>query len=182
MEAIDFIRKCRNDIVFFAEHVVRSEDGSFYKLEPHQKAMVTSKEGQVVYFCGRRLGKSFMLAVEALHKALFKKYQRVFVLSPTENQAKELAETMIFDGKSGSLPSKDALKKHWSSEEKKKFKATVSVLKKNGITAAGYSGCIWCIEKCNPLYDYCFYLELGDYGGGPKNFINTFGRIAVAFN
>lgn len=94
MEAIDFIRKCRNDIVFFAEHVVRSEDGSFYKLEPHQKAMVTSKEGQVVYFCGRRLGKSFMLAVEALHKALFKKYQRVFVLSPTENQAKELAETI----------------------------------------------------------------------------------------
>ena len=94
MEAIDFIRKCRNDIVFFAEHVVRSEDGSFYKLEPHQKAMVTSKEGQVVYFCGRRLGKSFMLAVEALHKALFKNYQRVFVLSPTENQAKELAETI----------------------------------------------------------------------------------------
>lgn len=100
----------------------------------------------------------------------------------TYNNAKELAETMIFDGKSGSLPSKDALKKHWSREEKKKFKATVSVLKKNGITAAGYSGCIWCIEKCNPLYDYCFYLELGDYGGGPKNFINTFSRIAVTFN
>lgn len=94
MDELEFVRKCRDDIVFFAEHVLRSEDGGFYKLEPHQKAMVTSKEGQVVYFCGRRLGKSFMLATEAIHRALFFKYQKVFVLSPTENQAKELAETI----------------------------------------------------------------------------------------
>lgn len=94
MNEIEFIRKCRDDIIFFAEHVLRAEDGSFYTLEPHQRAMVTSKEGQVVYFCGRRLGKSFMLATEAIHRALFFKYQKVFVLSPTENQAKELAETI----------------------------------------------------------------------------------------
>lgn len=94
MNPKEFIRRCKDDIVFFAEHVIRSEDGGFYKLEPHQKAMATSTEGQVVYFCGRRLGKSFLLAVEALHRALFRKYQRVFVLSPTENQAKELAETI----------------------------------------------------------------------------------------
>ena len=94
MNEIEFIKRCRDDIVFFAEHVLRAEDGGFYKLEPHQKAMVTSKEGQVVYFCGRRLGKSFMLATEAIHRALFFKYQKVFVLSPTENQAKELAETI----------------------------------------------------------------------------------------
>lgn len=94
MNAKEFIKRCRDDIIFFAEHVLRSEDGGFYKLEPHQKAMVTSKEGQVVYFCGRRLGKSFMLATEAIHRSLFFKYQKVFVLSPTENQAKELAETI----------------------------------------------------------------------------------------
>lgn len=94
MNELDFVRRCRDDIIFFAEHVLRSEDGGFYELEPHQKAMVTSKEGQVVYFCGRRLGKSFMLATEAIHRALFFKYQKVFVLSPTENQAKELAETI----------------------------------------------------------------------------------------
>ena len=92
--AKQFVKKCRDDIVFFAENVLRSEDGGFYKLEPHQRAMVTSKEGQVVYFCGRRLGKSFMLATEAIHRALFFQYQKVFVLSPTENQAKELAETI----------------------------------------------------------------------------------------
>ena len=94
MDEREFILRCRDDIVFFAEHMVRSEDGGFYKLEEHQKAMVSSKKSPVVYFCGRRLGKSFMLAIECIHRALFFKYQRVFVLSPTENQAKELAETI----------------------------------------------------------------------------------------
>lgn len=94
MDAKEFIKKCRDDIVFFAEHVCRSEDGGFYTLEEHQVAMVSSTEHQVIYFCGRRLGKSFMLAIEAIHRALFFKYQKVFVLSPTDSQAKELAETI----------------------------------------------------------------------------------------
>ena len=94
MDAKEFVKRCRDDIVFFAESVCRSEDGGFYELEEHQKAMVTSEQSQVIYFCGRRLGKSFMLAIEAIHRALFFKYQKVFVLSPTETQAKELAETI----------------------------------------------------------------------------------------
>lgn len=89
-----FLAKCKYDIIYFAEHICRSEDGSFYQLEEHQKEMVSSKESQVIYFCGRRLGKSFMLAIEAIHKALFYPYQKVFVLSPTESQAKEIAETI----------------------------------------------------------------------------------------
>ena len=94
MNEKEFIRTCRNDIVFFIENVLYDEEGQHYKVEPHQKAMMTSKEGQVVYFCGRRLGKSFMLAAEAIHRAVFFKYQRVFVLSPTEEQASELADTI----------------------------------------------------------------------------------------
>ena len=94
MDEREFILKCREDIVYFAEHMIRSEDGGFYELEEHQKAMVSSKISPVVYFCGRRLGKSFMLAIECIHRALFFKNQRVFVLSPTEVQAKELAETI----------------------------------------------------------------------------------------
>ena len=54
----EFILKCRDNIVFFAENMIRTEDGGFYELEEHQKAMVTSKEPQVVYFCGRRLSAS----------------------------------------------------------------------------------------------------------------------------
>ena len=94
MNAKDFILKCRNDIVFFIENVLKDEEGNNYTVEPHQRAMMTSTEGQVVYFCGRRLGKSFMLAAEAIHRALFFRYQRVFVLSPTEEQASELADTI----------------------------------------------------------------------------------------
>lgn len=94
MNEIDFIKKCRDDIVFFIESVLKDEEGNNYIVEPHQKAMMTSTEGQVVYFCGRRLGKSFMLAAEAIHRAVFFKYQRVFVLSPTEEQASELADTI----------------------------------------------------------------------------------------
>lgn len=94
MNELEFVQKCRDDIVFFAEHMLRSEDGGFYKLEEHQKVMISSKEHQVVYFCGRRLGKSLMLAIEAIHRALFFGYQRVFVLSPTDSQAKEIAETI----------------------------------------------------------------------------------------
>ena len=73
MTPLEFVRRCKDDIIFFAEHMLYDEEGNFYKLEPHQKAMMTSKEGNVVYFCGRRLGKSFMLAVESIHRALFKK-------------------------------------------------------------------------------------------------------------
>lgn len=62
MNPKEFIRRCKDDIVFFAEHVIRSEDGGFYKLEPHQKAMATSTEGQVVYFCGRRLRQKFFIS------------------------------------------------------------------------------------------------------------------------
>lgn len=89
-----FVLKCKNDIVFFIEHLLYDEEGNHYHVEPHQEAMMTSTEGQVVYFCGRRLGKSFMLAAEAIHRAVFFKYQRVFVLSPTEEQASELADTI----------------------------------------------------------------------------------------
>lgn len=89
-----FVLKCKNDIVFFIEHLLFDEEGNHYHVEPHQEAMMTSTEGQVVYFCGRRLGKSFMLAAEAIHRAVFFKYQRVFVLSPTEEQASELADTI----------------------------------------------------------------------------------------
>lgn len=94
MNAKEFILKCRNDIVFFIEHVLVDEEGQHYKVEPHQEAMMTSTEGQVCYFCGRRLGKSFMLAAESIHRAVFFKYQKIFVLSPTEEQATELADTI----------------------------------------------------------------------------------------
>ena len=72
MNEIDFVKKCRNDIVFFIENMLFDEEGNHYTVEPHQEAMMTSTEGQVCYFCGRRLGKSFMLAAESIHRAVFR--------------------------------------------------------------------------------------------------------------
>lgn len=94
MNELDFVKKCRDSVVYFAEHMLFDETGDKYHLEPHQKAMMMSSEGNVVYFCGRRMGKSLMLAIEAIHRALFFKYQKIFILSPTESQAKELANTI----------------------------------------------------------------------------------------
>ena len=43
------------------------------------------------------------------------------VSSTAWRKVKEFAEKMTFNGKSGILPSKNALKKHWGDEEKEKF-------------------------------------------------------------
>ena len=74
--------------------MLRTEEGDFYKLEEHQKEMITCTDSQVLYFLGRRMGKSFTLAIQSLHQALFFKYQTIFVLSPTNDQASELADTI----------------------------------------------------------------------------------------
>ena len=79
MNELDFVKKCRDNVVYFAEHMLFDETGDKYHLEPHQKAMMMSSEGNVVYFCGRRMGKSLMLAIEAIHRALFFKYQKIFI-------------------------------------------------------------------------------------------------------
>lgn len=94
MDSISFIKKCRDNRVYFAEHLLYSEDGTFYKLEEHQEMMIGCEDSHQVYFLGRRMGKSFILATLCLHEALFRKYAKVFILSPTETQAKELAETI----------------------------------------------------------------------------------------
>ena len=87
---------------------------------------------------------------------------------------------MTFNGKQGFLPSKNALKEHWGTEEQTKLAATVKVLKENEIEADGYQGCIWCSEVYD-CYNACFFgLRYGGKGWCPKTYINK--RIAVAFS
>lgn len=90
----NFLKKCKADRCYFAEHLLYDEEGSKYKLESHQSEMIACDDNFQVYFLGRRMGKSFILATLCLHEALFRKYAKIFILSPTENQAKELAETI----------------------------------------------------------------------------------------
>ncbi len=95
--------------------------------------------------------------------------------------SKLFANTMFFNGKYGSLPTTDILKKYWSWEEKKKYENTANVLRNNGISVAKYRGCIWCSEEGPIDYAYYFSLRFGcmDLGRVDKN--STSDRIGLLF-
>ena len=102
------------------------------------------------------------------------------VSDTTWGEVKKFAEKMRFNGKSGFLPSKDVLNKHWGKAEREKFTITIAVLKENNINADGYRGCIWCSEVYD-CHNACFFgLRYGGKGWHPKTYINK--RIAVAFS
>lgn len=103
------------------------------------------------------------------------------VSSTAWRKVKEFAEKMTFNGKSGILPSKNALKKHWGNEEKEKFKATINLLKENDIAADGYWGCIWCFERYLPGKVCYFSLEIGCYGWDYENDTSSIDRVALIF-
>lgn len=104
------------------------------------------------------------------------------VSDTTWDEVKQFAEKMCLNGKSGSLPSKDVLKKHWGTEEETKFAATVKVLQENKIEAEGYHGIIWCSEEYNPYAAYCFGLKGGYSDWSYKEAPCYHDRVAVAFN
>lgn len=103
------------------------------------------------------------------------------VIATTWGQVKEFAQTMRFNDKPGILPSKNVLKEYWGEVEKAKFAATVEILKKNGIEADGYWGCIWCSEVYSPKNAYYFNLEDGGSDWISKDGTTTSDRVALAF-
>ena len=94
---------------------------------------------------------------------------------------KDFAEKMTFNGKTGFLPSKDVLQKHWGNKERVKFAATVEILKENEIEADGYRGRIWCSEEYGLGYPYFFGLNSGSSVWTNKLTTGKNGRVAVAF-
>ena len=104
------------------------------------------------------------------------------ISSATWKNVKRFAETMTFNGKPGFLPSKNALKEHWGTEEQTKLAATVKVLKENEIEADGYQGSIWCSEKYKPNSAYAFCLEYGYDDWYNKSSTDYYARIAFAFS
>lgn len=103
------------------------------------------------------------------------------VSDTTWGKVKKFAEKMRLNGKSGFLPSKDVLKKHWGAEEQTKFTATVEVLKENDIEADGYWGCIWCSEEYLPNSAYYFSLGYGFDDWLIKSYPGSNDRVALAF-
>mgnify|MGYP007020629566 FL=1 len=98
------------------------------------------------------------------------------------NEVKKFAEKMRLNGKSGFLPSKDVLNKHWGKAEREKFTITIAVLKENNIDADSYWGCIWCSEVYDCHNAYYFILINGDYDWYYKNITNYDNRVALAFS
>ena len=103
------------------------------------------------------------------------------VASTSWKNVKEFAEKMRFNGKSGSLPSKEVLAKYCGYWENKKFSETLKVLNENNIKAQEYSGCLWCSEEREPSYSsYCFDLLYYALNYRQQSDVaNT--RIAIAF-
>nr|DAM28166.1 MAG TPA: hypothetical protein [Caudoviricetes sp.] len=95
-------------------------------------------------------------------------------------EIKKFAEKMHFNGKPGSLPSKDHQRLYWGVAEKEKLDATGDILEKYGIYTWRYSGRFWCSEEYDSFNAYTFELETGWIDYAFKSKASCF-RVAVAF-
>jgi hypothetical protein len=93
-EQVNFLRKCYQDPVYFVEHMLFNDSGHLYKLEDHQKLMLRDEDAMKVYFLGRRMGKSLVVAMYSIWKCFFNKYYKIYILSPTQSQSRDLADTV----------------------------------------------------------------------------------------
>ena len=91
-ERQDFVQQCRDDPVFFVEHMLYDERGNFYELEPVQKKFLRCPSPYRLLFLARRLGKSFTMKVDMLHHMLFEPNYKAFGVLPSWNQAHQFSE------------------------------------------------------------------------------------------
>ena len=85
------LKKSAKDPVFFCEHFFKNTEMKNYKLEPHQKLFLRDRSPYKILFCSRRSGKTLSMIIDILHKAFFKRNQRIVLLSPTIDQGREFA-------------------------------------------------------------------------------------------
>ena len=60
---------------------------------------------------------------------------------------KDFVQNLVYDGKKGSLPSKEVLEKGISNNERKKLSRTIKVLKKNGVDVDAFYGKVWSAQE-----------------------------------
>lgn len=85
------LKKSYEDPVFFAEHFFKDTQMQHYKLEDQQKLFLRDRSPYKILFCSRRSGKTLTMLLDMLHKAFFKRNQKLVLLSPTLDQAREFA-------------------------------------------------------------------------------------------
>lgn len=91
----DFYQKCRDDPVFFVEHLLINPQGEPYKLEDYQKTILRCPAKQKVYFLARRLSKTTLIQFELLHKTIFNRSFKAMTMSPTWNQALRFGKDLV---------------------------------------------------------------------------------------
>lgn len=60
---------------------------------------------------------------------------------------KDFVQNLVYEGKKGSLPSKEVLEKGISNNERKKLSRTIKVLKKNGVDVDAFYGKVWSVQE-----------------------------------
>lgn len=84
----EVIQRSRDDIAFFAEHVLRTP------LLPYQLDMARSPAKRRIACCGRQIGKTWWEAIEAIHYAATTPRTKVLIVSGGERAALRLLETI----------------------------------------------------------------------------------------
>ena len=85
------LKKSYQDPVFFAEHFFKDTQMQYYKLEDQQKLFLRDRNPYKILFCSRRSGKTLTMLLDMMHKAFFNRNQKLVLLSPTLDQAREFA-------------------------------------------------------------------------------------------
>lgn len=82
----EVVTRSRGDIAFFAEHVIKTP------LMAYQLDMARSKAKRRIACCGRQIGKTWWVAIEAIHFAATHPQSKVLVVSAGEIAALRLLE------------------------------------------------------------------------------------------
>jgi hypothetical protein len=87
-----FYNSCRNDPVYFVEHMLHDETGDPYILEEYQKQFMRCPARNRILFYGRRMSKSLMMKWEILHRSIFTRAHKGLIVSPSWDQSIQFGE------------------------------------------------------------------------------------------
>lgn len=68
-------------------------------LDPWQESVLDTKTKNQILNCARQVGKSTVVAIKALHRAVFREEQLVLIIAPSLRQSQELFKKVLYYGR-----------------------------------------------------------------------------------